>query len=79
MKEIEALLTENGVWHVVQPNVSEELAATEDECSIKHLGKQIYEVKFFDEYKGDSLSHKQNKVNSKIIYFPSDIKRIIFK
>lgn len=80
--EIEALFTNNDVWYIAVPKETEEKANSPDECLIKHLGKQIYQVKYFDPYKGggySSLAHKQNRVNSKIILFPNDIKRIIFK
>lgn len=87
MKEIKYIITTSDECFEVRPkgefikcpDVSSKI---EDECSIKHLGKQIYEVKYFDPYiTGSYLSNvnSQNRINSKMILFPSNIKRVVFK
>lgn len=74
-REIEYLITSND--QVFKPTQKDSL---DDECTIKHLGRQIYLVGYFDFNKqGYSKGYEQNKVNKYMILFPADIKRIIFK
>jgi hypothetical protein len=50
-----------------------------NECSIKHLGRQIYLVGYFDHYKNGGSSPSKNYINQYMILFPSEIKKIIFE
>ena len=51
-----------------------------DECSIKHIGKQIYLVGYFDfNKKGSSIHGEQNRINQYTLLFPSAIKEIRYK
>jgi hypothetical protein len=51
-----------------------------DECSIKHIGRQIYLVGYFDFHKqGYATMGKQSPINQYILLFPNDIKRIVYK
>ena len=74
-REIEYLITSGG--QVFEPCKKGE--SNNDECSIKHLGRQIYLIGFFDFYKQGFCSAHQNKINKYMILFPNDIKRVIFK
>ena len=49
------------------------------ECTIKHIGRQIYLVGYFDPYKAKQINALSNKVNKYILLFPSGIKHISFK
>lgn len=51
-----------------------------NECSIKHLGRQIYRIGYFKFSKqGYSRHGEQSRINQHIIVFPSQIERVTFE
>jgi hypothetical protein len=86
-RKIEWLKTKNGeTFEVCEKGdfvkYPEFSSAIMDECSIKHIGNQIYLVGYFDENKGGNynrIGNAQNMINKWTIIFPSEIKRIEFK
>lgn len=53
--------------------------AMKDQCTIKHLGRQIYLVGYFDFHKAGGSYAGQNLINQYSIFFPAMIKRVDFE
>jgi hypothetical protein len=73
-KVIDYLVTTDGI--VFKPHLKGD---KEDECSIKHLGNQIYEISYFDHDKQGYSVAEQNLINTQMILFPSSIRTIVLK
>ena len=53
--------------------------AFKPECSIKHIGRQIYLVGYFDFHKAGGSCGGQDRINQYVILFPSEIAEIVFE
>lgn len=76
-REIERLITSNG--QIFEPHKIDPDEFCSAECTIKHLGRHIYLVGYFDHNKQGYTDAYVNKINKYIILFPSGIKRIDYK
>lgn len=76
-REIKRLITSNG--EVFEPHKIDHSKFCPTECTIKHLGRQIYLVGYFDHYKQGYTDAYENKINKYMLLFPSGIKRIDYK
>lgn len=82
-RKIEAIILTNGEFFKPCPKGKFETKSglgLENECIVKHLGRQIYLIGYFDFHKkGGSILGEQSRVNKYMIVFPNFIERVIFK
>jgi len=80
--QIDYLITNSRVYYpcakgqeILDPSRSRNSTSTLDECTIKHIGRQIYLIGYFDWDKQGYGSGRQNPINQYILVFPSNIKK----
>ena len=86
-RKIKSLRTVNGTYHRVCPKgefwkgEGYSKWAYIPECSVKHLGRQIYLVGYFNDYKSGeyySTFGGQQEINQYVILFPSEIAEVMY-
>lgn len=76
--KIESLLTDNAFYEVCKKGETLPNNDYAPECSIKHIGRQIYLVGYFDDLNG-GLAWQQNRINKYKLIFPAVICEINYK